>query len=172
MSRWFRMYASDRSDPRVQALSPPLFKAWVGLMCLAAQRDGDLGSVEDIAASMRWRLDHALKHASSLLELGLLDSINGRFTPQGWGRRQWSSDVSKQRVAEFRKRAKERAGNGYNKPDVTVTVTDQEENRNITSSLSNEALVRAREAGLGRGKLEASETLRLIVENKGWREGS
>jgi hypothetical protein len=165
MSRWFRIYDNDWCDSRIQRLPLPLFKAWFGLMCLAAKHDGDLGSVEDIAAAMRWRLDHAFKHASSLLELGLLECVNGRFTPQGWGRRQWSSDVSKQRVAEFRKRAKARAGNGYNKPDVTVTVTNQEENRSITSSLSNEA--RAREAvGLSKGKLEASPELRLIVENQ------
>jgi hypothetical protein len=168
MSRWFRMYADDWSDPRVQALPPPLFKAWVGLMCLATQRDGDLGSVNDIAASMRWRLDHAFKHASSLLACGLLECVNGRFTPHGWGRRQWSSDVSNQRVAEFRRRAKARAGNGYSKPDVTVTVTDQEENRNITPSLLERE--RPREAvGLSKGRreaFEASPELRLIIQNK------
>jgi len=165
MSRWFRIYDSDWCDSRIQRLPLPLFKAWFGLMCLAAKRDGDLGSVEDIAASMRWRLDHAFKHASSLLKLGLLECIDGHFTPQGWSRRQWSSDVSKQRVAEFRKRARERARNGYSEGDVTVTVTDQDKKKNISSS-SLERSARAREAGLSRGGLEASPELRLIVENK------
>ena len=50
MARWFRMYAEVVDDPKVQRLSPALFRAWVNVLCLAAS-NGGVVPVNDVPSS-------------------------------------------------------------------------------------------------------------------------
>lgn len=106
MSQWFRMYAAMRNDPKVQRLPCEVFKAWVNLLCLAAERDGALPSIEDIAFDLRLPEGKARKIIATLTDAGLLDVTDNGMEPHNWRSRQYKSDVSTERVKRFRKRAK------------------------------------------------------------------
>jgi hypothetical protein len=133
--RWFRFFDTEMNDPRVRALPAPLFRFWVDLLCLASQRDGDLGTVADIALATRCRLDHTLNAVSRLNQAQLIDCINSRYTPRAWHTRQWKSDQSNQRTRDWRLRQKQRSPAGESPGPVTVTVTGQNrsEDKNLSS---------------------------------------
>ncbi len=49
---WFRLYRQTISNPKVQKLSPELFKFWINCLCLTDD-DGTLPSLEDICYGVR-----------------------------------------------------------------------------------------------------------------------
>jgi hypothetical protein len=123
MSRWFRFYDDALNDPKVQRLSPDLFKAWVNLLCLASRSGGELKSIADVAFSLRLSEVKAAAVITSLVTKGLLDKKeDGYFAPHNWDRRQYKSDVSNERVQRHR----ERHRNGECNVTQTVTVTPPE----------------------------------------------
>lgn len=111
MSRWFRMYDELLDDPKVQRLSGDDFKAWVNILCLASRNNGALPAVEDIGFALRLDLKKISAVVSRLVSCGLLDVEGDRFAPHGWNARQYKSDVSTDRVKQFRKRKKGVPGN-------------------------------------------------------------
>ncbi len=125
MSRWFRFYDGALDDPKVQRLSPVLFKAWVNLMCLASRNDGNIHAA-DIAFALRVTEKTAGEIVADLGAAGLIDEFEGRFTPHNWDKRQFKSDVSNERVKQFRER------NRNVTPAVTVTPPETEQNRTET----------------------------------------
>lgn len=110
---WFRYYTSALHDPKVQRLTGDLFKGWVNILCIAAEHDGALPAVEDVAFALRITAKIATKLLDDLSKAGLLDQQDGISSPHNWGGRQMASDVSRNRVAALRERRK--------KQDVTVT---------------------------------------------------
>ena len=46
---WFRFYAEVLHDPKVQRLSDSLFRAWIGVLCVACKYGGTLPGREDLA---------------------------------------------------------------------------------------------------------------------------
>ena len=111
--RWFRFYDGALDDPKVQRLPPELFKAWVNLLCVASRNNGNVTcNVTDISFMLRTTGDTAREQIAALVEAGLLDEIEGGWTPHNWHGRQFSSDSSAERV----KRHREKQRNG----DVTL----------------------------------------------------
>jgi hypothetical protein len=102
---WFRFYSEAVEDPKVQRLPPSLFKAWVNLLCVAAQNGGVLLSVSDMAFKLRMSDNDMQQNLDELIMLGLVDIIEpGKLIPHNWLQRQYISDLSTERVKRFRKR--------------------------------------------------------------------
>lgn len=111
MSRWFRYHTEALNDPKVQKLDGDTFKGWVNLLCLAAQNDGKLPPIEDVAFALRETENGARTLIERLANGGLIDKLNGgrdgvSYAPHGWSKRQYKSDTSTDRVKRFRQRSK------------------------------------------------------------------
>lgn len=105
MSRWFRFYSEALNDPKVQRLGPDLFKAWVNLMCLAAQNNGEVKSCGEAAFALRLNEQRAAAIVTELAVAGLLDKVeDGYYAPHNWKGRQYLSDSSAERVKRHRER--------------------------------------------------------------------
>lgn len=102
--RWFRMYDDVLDDPKVQRLTPSLFKSWVNLLCLASKSEvnGSLPGVAEIAFRLRLTEAQARKTLAELRAAGLLDETETGVTPHNWGIRQRQSDDVAKRVAKHR----------------------------------------------------------------------
>lgn len=122
MSRWFRFYDDVLDDPKVQRLPSELFKVWVNILCLASRNGGYLPPIGDIWFSLRLCEKDARKHLDALAAAGLLDTDGETLHPHNWSGRQFSSDVSKDRVKRHRERKKAATSND----DVTLHVTPPE----------------------------------------------
>lgn len=117
---WFRFYHEALDDPKVQRLTPTLFKTWVNLLCLAARKEGNLPSVDDIAFSLRMSVNDAQQQIDELILVGLLDIDSKRhIAPHNWSARQYKSDTktSAERTRKYRERLKKKSC------DVTCDVT-------------------------------------------------
>src|SRR5690349_1451872 len=128
MSRWFRVYDDLVDDPKVQRLPDAMFKAIVNLWCLASKNDGALPPAADIGFKLRMKPAKVEAMLTMFIEAGLLDRDQDLLRPHNWRNRQYKSDVSTDRVKQFRKR-RWNVSHG-----VSVTRPDTETERNITSS--------------------------------------
>lgn len=104
MSRWFRVYDDLVDDPKVQRLSPDLFKALVNLWCLASKNDGALPAAEDIGFKLRMPLEKVKKVIAALHDADLIETDETGLRPHNWSGRQFKSDVSNERVKRHRQR--------------------------------------------------------------------
>lgn len=124
--QWFRFYSEALEDPKVQRLSPPLFKTWVNLLCLASKSDaaGVLPSPEDCAFALRMDFDTYVQHTTELLERGLVDAYDDHLALHNWEGRQKRSDNVTARVHKHREQKQQsetlqkRSGNGLEKNRV------------------------------------------------------
>ncbi len=121
---WFRYYNGALNSPRVQALDPFYFKAWVNLLCVASQGDGRV-----VTCDIPFRLRVTKEIASEILEMleaaDLLVNYGDHYIPVDWEIRQYKSDTSAVRMRKHRERKKAL------ECDVTVTekVTPPEQSR-------------------------------------------
>lgn len=92
MNYWLRLYTSILDDPKVQRLPAELFKAWINLLCLAKENDGDLPSVGDVAFRLRISEAETNNLVEELANRGLLDSDGETLKPHNWDGRQFLSD--------------------------------------------------------------------------------
>lgn len=106
MNRWFRMYEEILDDPKVQKLSPELFKMWVNILALASRHNGILPSLGDCAFAFRVTEESVSIAFHELEKNDLLKRKNGSFQPKGWDKRQYKSDTSTDRVKRFRQRSR------------------------------------------------------------------
>lgn len=109
MSRWFRFYDDALDDEKVQLLPDSHFRAWVNLLCLASKNDGVLPPLEAIAFRLRKSLEDTSVLLDEFYARQLLDHVEVEdapitYTPHNWKERQYKSDVSTDRVKQFRKR--------------------------------------------------------------------
>src|SRR5690242_16437092 len=148
--KWFRMYSEVLHDPKVQRLSPAMFKHWVNLLCLANDSTprGVLPSIEDIAFALRIKPTEAGRIVGELVKLQLLElTPDGRAIPHNWTERQRNSDDVAARVA--RHRAKETPQSpppqGKNGFDHTEPVTLQATLRETAQAPQSNVLDRDRE---------------------------
>ena len=102
--RWFRFYSDVLDDPKVQHLSPELFKVWVNLLCLANESEprGFLPPVTDVAFRLRVNERKAASLIRSLREEGLFDDDGETLRPHNWDGRQRRSDDIAERVQKHR----------------------------------------------------------------------
>ena len=135
MSRWFRLYEDVLNDPKVQRLEPTLFKHLINIWCLSSKHDGKLPGVEDISFGLRITKDEVKKTLDFLVGAELLEKKGRNLVPHNWNGRQFKSDVSTERVKQFRKR---RETVSETPPDTdTDTDTDTEsktlaQNKNLS----------------------------------------
>jgi hypothetical protein len=122
LSRWFRMYSDVLDDPKVQKLSPELFKAWVNLLCLASRNDGVLPPLEDIAFALRMSQDVTVTVTAELVTRGLLDECDG-LSPHNWNERQFKSDTPES-AAERKRKQRAREKQPPNPDNVTACHSD------------------------------------------------
>lgn len=125
---WFRFYAEALNDPKVQKLSPDVFKAWVNLLCLTAALDGHLPATDaDIAFALRMdEVEKCTVLLDLLTRLGLLDrSTDGRRVPHNWSERQKPYDNSTDRTRKWRSR---------NSVETTVTKDGTSPERSVTDA--------------------------------------
>lgn len=133
MSRWFRFYDDALNEPKLLKLSDALFRAWVGLLCIASKNAGRLPADDDCALMLRMKPERIAAVFSSLVSAGLIDNDEiGRF-PHNWSTRQFRSDVSNERVGRYRERQRNVT------PPVTrnVTVTPSEQSQNRTEQIQS-----------------------------------
>ena len=119
MARWFRFYDEVLNDPKVQTLDPLAFKVWVNCLCLASANDspsGKLGTLEAVSFALRETLETVSSAFHTLCARGLIATENETFHIPKWGKRQYKSDTSTDRVKRFRERSR----------NVTETVPDTE----------------------------------------------
>jgi len=131
MSRWFRAYDEALDDPKIQRLSDALFKTWFNLLCLASRNNGALPEVSEIAFALRLSEKDAGKRIGELIESGLIDRDGETLRPHNWNHRQFSSDVSNERVKRHRERKKTATGN------VDVTLHDAQGNGDCNVTLNS-----------------------------------
>lgn len=126
--QWFRMYAEVLNDPKVQTLSPELFKHWVNLLCVACNNNGTLPvTLHETAYALRVTEDAVTEALGALHKRGLLDLVDGVYTPHAWDKRQYKSDTSNERVKRYRQR----------KCNVTVTPPDTDTDTEIKEDKSS-----------------------------------
>ncbi len=119
---WFRFYNEVVDDPKVQRLSPNLFKAWINFMCIASKYGGALPSIKDVAYRLRITPIRAEVLLDELVKAALFEWVEGVAIPHNWHGRQFKSDGSTERVKRFR--------NGLRNVAETVTETaPTEQNR-------------------------------------------
>ncbi len=123
---WFRFYNDAVNDPKVQRLSPTLFRFWVNCLCLASANDGVLPGSEDVQFSLRLSPAQLSDFSGQLVACGLLDETEQGLIPHNWDRRQFKSDTSTERVKRFRNAAKTVSETG---PDQTRPDTESETDR-------------------------------------------
>lgn len=158
MARWFRIYDEMLDDPKVQMLSPELFRAWMNALCLASQNGGTLPPMAQVAFRLRMSTADAQSRIDDLILAGLIDiRADKRLEPHNWSKRQWRSDDSADRVRRHRAQNVDKKpaaplpdnGRAPCNGDVTVTVTppdsesDAETDPHVAHQLSTAAHVSA-----------------------------
>ena len=136
---WFRVHDELLDDPKVQRLPGDLFKALLNLWCLASRHDGFLPSISDVAFALRITDKRAAETIEELSAVGLIDELDGRFTPHNWSKRQYKTDVSTERVKQFRERKMKRnetvSPNVAETPNETVSPRSMKLNSSVSVSV-------------------------------------
>lgn len=111
--RWLRLWVEVLDDPKLLLLAAE--DRWYYIAILALKRTGiidepDTKEMRDRKISLRLRLDNREQEEIKrrLCEVRLIDE---NWQPLGWEKRQYSSDLSTNRVKRFRKRHRKRSGN-------------------------------------------------------------
>ena len=130
--QWFRFWNEALDDPKVQQLDGDLFKSWVNLLCLCSKQEGLPRSVSDIAFALRMTTDGCQTVLQRLSSVGLLDKVSGgvdgmHYAIHGWGKRQFKSDSSTDRVKRFRERSSNDSETVIETRPDTDTDTDTEQ---------------------------------------------
>ena len=139
--KWFRFYNEVLDDPKVQRLTPELFKFWVNILCIASKNEGKLPSVDDISYHTRATPEATQSLLNALLEAQLLQEFTNQHSkwlaPHSWHKRQYKSDVSTDRVKRFRNAKR---NNSVTPPD-TDTDTDTEQSKKVIKKTTKPANV-------------------------------
>ena len=89
---WFKFHHGAVNDPKVQKLSPTMFKHWVNVLCLASANTprGRVPAPGDVAFALRIAEGRAQTLLDDLMALGLLDEDGeGNLVPHNWKGRQY-----------------------------------------------------------------------------------
>lgn len=154
---WFRFYSEALDDPKVQRLHPTLFKAWIGILCLASESGGKLPSVDDIAFRLRVSAHDAAQMVDELIFAGLIDiDPKGQRTPHNWASRQFVSDSSTGRSQKHRENKKKRECNvaetlPETPPDQIIPETDTDSEPDQTAQAREGSKEILDDLGVGRG---------------------
>lgn len=110
--RWFRFYDGVPDDPKILKLPDKLFRAWNLFLCIANRYGGEIPKdMEDAAIILRLPQAKARALMVGLISALLFDESETGYTPHNWNGRQYKSDVSTDRVKQFRERQTKRQRN-------------------------------------------------------------
>lgn len=124
---WFRIHTSLRDNAKIQLLAPKDFKNLINLWCLAKDGDGVIPTVPEIAFKLRMT-DAQVRNAIESLPQLIEPKEDGTFRAHDWNEHQYQSDVSTNRVKQFRERQRNVSGNQIETPpEYRVQTTDTEE---------------------------------------------
>ena len=104
MSRWFRFYADARHNEKVASLNDWQFRLWTELLAVAAENDGCIPHPEKLSRMIKRRIDHLSRALNDLITVGLIDPLEGHYTPHNWSKFQYKSDTSTPRSTLHRAR--------------------------------------------------------------------
>lgn len=127
MSHWWRAHDEAVDDPKLQLIPDSLFRAWFNVMCLCSANEGVLPPVDQVAFKLRMTQAKASKVVDELVDVKLLDLVDGKFQPHNWNERQFKSDVTDPTNAERQKRYRKRHAVTENVTEKSVTVTPPRE---------------------------------------------
>lgn len=99
---WFRFYSAAMRNPKVAALSDRDFRLWVSMLSAASENEGKLPPATELRHLLSMRLDHLLSGVDRLIKAGLIDALEGGYTPHHWDKFQYKSDSSTERVRRHR----------------------------------------------------------------------
>lgn len=128
---WIRLYTDSRHKAKLQRLPDHLFKFLINCWTATADNDDELPAVADLAWDLRIDEDLCGSYVAHLMSIGLLDQIEDKVLPHNWLDRQFLSDISTERVRQFRQRRVKRR--------ETLHETAQEQNRTDTEQTQNRA---------------------------------
>jgi hypothetical protein len=131
MSRWFRVYAELIDDPKFIKLGPDLRNALLMMWCVASANDGRLPAIEDIAIKFRLSEVRTLKLLTELQHCGFIDDDGTGPAPHNWQGRQFLSDVSSNRVKQFRERRRNVSSTVSETPPDTEQIQSRAETEKI-----------------------------------------
>lgn len=120
--QWFRFYGEAVNDPKVQSLPGDLFKTWVNILCLASQHNGQV-KIDLLPFLLRCHKSVTDPQIGALRESGLIKVVGYYIIPNGWEKRQYKSDTSKERTRRYRDRTCDVT------ESVTVTAPEQIQNQ-------------------------------------------
>lgn len=141
-SRWWRAYEEAVDDPKLIMLSDRAHRAWFNLMCVTSANGGTLPDVKIIAIKLRLTLAKTQTVVAEIKSAGLLDETDGVLRPHNWDGRQFKSDVSTDRVKQFRKRqgnvsrngTRNVSGNGHVTPPESDTDSEAEKKKDAATA--------------------------------------
>lgn len=128
MSRWFRFHTEAMRHPKVARLSDKEFRLWVLLLSVASERDGVIPCLDDLKHVLNRRLDHLSTGIERLLSMELIECLGDCYTPHNWGKYQYKSDVSTDRVKKHRE-----------KRNVSETPTDTDTDTEVIEAKASNA---------------------------------
>lgn len=99
--RWFRVYASLIDDPKWIKLVPDLKVALITAWCIAADNNGRLPSLDDIAIKFRLSEQRTKKLLAELIHCGLIDEDENGLAPHNWSGRQYKSEGDGRRTGSY-----------------------------------------------------------------------
>lgn len=128
---WFRFYEDVINDPKVQSLSPEIFKFWVNILCVMSKKSSEsdvenakLPKISELSFLLRMPEKRVKSLLIKLVEAELLDESPDGFTPHNWDKRQYKSDTSRDRMRKLRDSKREEiVTTSDGECDVTQTVT-------------------------------------------------
>jgi hypothetical protein len=118
---WFRFHTGVVDDPKVQMLSPEMFKHWVNVLCIAGKYDGELPAIAVTAFTLHMSEPKAAGILAKLHSLNLLDKTEKSFKPHNWDGRQYKFDKTDNTNADRQRRYRERHRNANSNAESGVT---------------------------------------------------
>lgn len=104
MSHWWRAHDEAIDDPKLLLLSDRAHRAWFNLCCLTSANGGTFPNVKVILLKLRLSKVRLASVLAELKEAGLIDEDEAGVRPHNWNGRQFKSDVSTERVKQYRER--------------------------------------------------------------------
>ena len=115
------------------------------LLAVASENNGMIPPVDDLKHILNTRLDHLSSALKSLVSAGLINPLEGGYEPHNWGKHQYKSDTSADRVAKHRAKC-----------NVTVTPPDTDTDTE-TDTEQKDTPIAPLEGAVGTGDLEAAK---------------
>lgn len=139
---WLRLHADLIHNPKLARLTDSQFRFWVHLLCVGSQDNGNLPPEDEIAFILRKSAANTRALLESLRVHRLLDVSETGMKLHDWNQWQFQSDVSTERVQQFRKR-RGNVSETFQKHDETVpraratdTETEQRQKQSRAENVS------------------------------------